>query len=667
MRRGSKKSSRSRIRKKVIGSAVRSQMRSRGNVGVASQEETRRLSVLEGLLQNLGEGLVTFDRQGRVTSWNKGAEEVYGYKANEVLGKTLEMTIPKGGLQEWKDRMKKVMVDGKIVRNHPLERIRKGGKHIWVMTTSSPIKVQNGQIIGATSIIRDFTERRILEGKVRESEEKYRSLVEHSPDGVAVTHQGKFLFANLVFASIYGFKNEHQLLDRSVSEVVTEEQREDVLHWFIRAETAESILSRYEYKGLRKDKKEIDVEVRVTQFPFEGQTCLLSFHRNITERKQLHEELGEAERIVGDILATMGDALVITDLNGKVLQVNREFETMTGFRRSEAFGIEFPYPWLMDEEMARFVLWISELREKNYLHDFDMNWLSKDKRKLAVSLNTTLLRNSRGEPIAMLNIGRDISERKRLSEELEARSRQIETLYQETLSKSLEIQRRNKELDDFTYVVSHDLKEPLVTIEGYGKILENDFQKELGSTGLDYLNSVITAANRMKKFIDDLLALTRLSRITESFQPTPIGKLLDEIRSDLEFTLRERSVRLIIENTMPVIRCSYSQMKLVFQNLISNAIKFNDKPAPEIVIGYHDDPKEYRFFVKDNGIGIEEQYFEKIFGIFQRLHRSEEYSGTGVGLTIVKKIIDIHQGKIWVESKVGKGTTFHITIPKSAP
>lgn len=154
--------------------------------------------------------------------------------------------------------------------------------------------------------------------------------------------------------------------------------------------------------------------------------------------------------------------------------------------------------------------------------------------------------------------------------------------------------------------------------------------------------------------------------MTESFRPTPIGTLIEEVRSDLEFALREKNVRFEVQDTMPTITCNESQMKLVFRNLISNAIKFNDKPVPEIAIGYVEGPRDYRFFVRDNGIGIEPQYFEKIFGIFQRLHRSEDYGGTGVGLTIVHKIIDLHQGRIWVESKAGEGTTFFFTIPKES-
>ena len=755
------------------------------------EQEGFDIARLENLVKNLGDGLVSFDRRGRVRAWSKVAERIYGYKAEEVIGKTLRMTIPTESLREWKDRLHRVVDRGEVVRNHEIEQIRKDGKRIWVLTTSTPLRNGAGEIIGAASIVRDITdekalreqhersermyrdlfetskdinfisgvngefidinqagveafgyksksemmgisipkalfvnphdriqlqeaiakngyvldyelrlkkksgeiidvletstplrnargevvayrgilrdvtEKKALERKLKESEEKYRSLIELSPDGAAVTYQGRLLYANYAFASIYGYENVEALINKPITEVVSDEHKDEVLGWFLRHESDKQVLNRYEYSGLRRDKTTFEVEVHGTQIPFEGKPCLLSFHRGITERKLLQTELGEAERIVTDVLATMGDALVITDLHGKVLRVNREFEKMTGYSRTEAFGLEFPYPWLLEEEMSRFVLWISELRTKNYLHDFDMKWLTKNKKKIAVSLNTTLLRNTRGEPIAMLNIARDITERKRLAEELEARTQQIEHLYQETLAKSLEIERRNKELDDFAYVVSHDLKEPLVTIEGYGKILQTDFKKELGSTGLDYLNSMITSADRMKKFIEDLLALTKLSRVTESFRPVPIEPLIEEIKSDLEFALRQRNVRVIIENTMPTIHCNESQMKLVFRNLISNAIKFNDKPSPEITIGYREEPEEHMFFVRDNGIGIEPQYFEKIFGIFQRLHRSEDYGGTGVGLTIVLKIIDLHQGRIWVESKVGEGSTFHFTIPKS--
>lgn len=238
-------------------------------------------------------------------------------------------------------------------------------------------------------------------------------------------------------------------------------------------------------------------------------------------------------------------------------------------------------------------------------------------------------------------------------------------LYEDVVQKSQEIQRRNKELDDFTYVVSHDLKEPLISIECYSKILLEEYNVMLQSEGGEYLQSIVQASARMKCLIDDLLTLSRISRISESFKPIDIESILTEIKLDLEYTIQLKNVKLIVQESLPKVFGNETQMKVLFRNLISNAIKFNNKQNPTIEIGYEIFGKErYKYFVKDNGIGIEEKYYEKIFVIFQRLHSRGEFEGTGAGLAIVKKIIEMHRGNIWVESNLGEGTTFNFTLLK---
>ncbi len=238
-------------------------------------------------------------------------------------------------------------------------------------------------------------------------------------------------------------------------------------------------------------------------------------------------------------------------------------------------------------------------------------------------------------------------------------------LYEDVVQKSLEIQRRNKELDDFTYVVSHDLKEPLISIECYSKILLEEYNAMLQSEGGEYLHSIVQASARMKCLIDDLLTLSRISRISESFKPIDIESLLEEIKLDLSYTIQMKNVILVVQDSLPKVFGNETQMKVLFRNLISNAIKFNNKPNPTIEIGYEIFGRErYKYFVKDNGIGIDEKYFEKIFVIFQRLHSRDEFEGTGAGLAIVKKIIEMHRGNIWVESNLGEGTTFNFTLLK---
>ncbi|HLX11710.1 MAG TPA: ATP-binding protein, partial [Bacteroidota bacterium] len=238
-------------------------------------------------------------------------------------------------------------------------------------------------------------------------------------------------------------------------------------------------------------------------------------------------------------------------------------------------------------------------------------------------------------------------------------------LHEETIAKSAEIERRNKELDDFTYVVSHDLKEPLISVEGFSNILRLDYREIIQGEGKEYLDSIEGASVRMKALIDDLLVLSRISRPSESFKSVSTEKVINDVKTEMEYTLRQKDVRFIVPENLPSVFGNETQIKIVFRNLIGNSLKFNDKPQQIVEIGFEEaDSSRYKFFVRDNGIGIDSEFFEKIFIIFQRLHRREQYEGTGAGLAIVKKIVELHKGTVWVESVPDKGSTFYFTLPK---
>jgi PAS domain S-box-containing protein len=238
------------------------------------------------------------------------------------------------------------------------------------------------------------------------------------------------------------------------------------------------------------------------------------------------------------------------------------------------------------------------------------------------------------------------------------------SLHEETVRFSTEIQQRVKELDDFTYVVSHDLKEPLISIEGFSRILQSDYSGVIQAEGKEYLDSMVAASTRMKGLIDDLLMLSRMSRPMEAFKMVDLKAVIERILSDMGFTIRQKGIRVVIQPGLPSVYGNETQLTVLFRNLLGNAVKFNDKPDPVIEIGFHNgENNSYLFTVKDNGIGIEREFYEKIFVIFQRLHPREHYEGHGAGLAIVKKIIERHGGKIWVESELGAGTTFFLTLP----
>jgi light-regulated signal transduction histidine kinase (bacteriophytochrome) len=237
-------------------------------------------------------------------------------------------------------------------------------------------------------------------------------------------------------------------------------------------------------------------------------------------------------------------------------------------------------------------------------------------------------------------------------------------LYQETIRKSREIEARNKELDDFTYVVSHDLKEPLISVEGYAKMMRAEYQHALDGIGKEYLQAVVDACSHMKRLIDDLLLLSRVSKVSENRTTVALSGVLRDVLEELQFSIREKKAQIAVQRDLPSVSAVDTHLRIVLRNLLANALKFCDKPLPRIEIGATAGPDVTTIFVKDNGIGIEEAHFEKIFLIFQRLHKKDEYEGVGAGLTIVKKIIESHGGKIWVESTVGQGSSFYFTIQK---
>lgn len=229
-----------------------------------------------------------------------------------------------------------------------------------------------------------------------------------------------------------------------------------------------------------------------------------------------------------------------------------------------------------------------------------------------------------------------------------------------------ELEAVNKELDSFVYTASHDLRAPLRGIDAFANLLESDYTDKLDAEGKDYLARIRSGVNRMTQLIDDLLTLSRISRIKNPYEDVPIKELIKSVVERIEFDIEKHKVELKIADNLPIVYCDRIKMAEVFLNLINNGIKFSSKnkeEKPRVEIGYTRKNGGHQFSVKDNGIGIDKQHHEQVFGIFKRLHKQEEYEGSGAGLGIVKKIIDDHNGRIWIESELGQGATFYFTLP----
>lgn len=255
-----------------------------------------------------------------------------------------------------------------------------------------------------------------------------------------------------------------------------------------------------------------------------------------------------------------------------------------------------------------------------------------------------------------------------LEERVEEATKEIKKTNLDLTTRSKELEKVNLELDRFTYTVSHDLKEPLRSIETFTNFLLEDYSDKLDDEAKDFLKRISASANRMKNMIGDLLTLSRFSKMESSFESIVPETIIKSALKRIEPIISEKNVQIKIADDLPIIYGDKVKLVEVFYNLISNAIKYNNREKPIIEI---DQPMpqpakdEVVIYVKDNGIGIEEQYYEEIFKIFKRLHTREEYGGgTGVGLPIVRKIMDDHNGRVWLESKVEQGTTFYLAFPK---
>jgi len=354
-----------------------------------------------------------------------------------------------------------------------------------------------------------------------------------------------------------------------------------------------------------------------------------------------------SKRYLDSVLESMPDPLIITDERGAVIKANRAAVEFSGydFMPPGSMNLKDLLEPQAEGAAAPFSLLGSGVRIK----ELDLWFLAKGGRRLPVMLSAAFTGSAgRQQVVAVL---KDMAEHKESEARLARYLKEVETV--------------NSELDSFAHTVSHDLKEPLRGIEVFSGMLLSDYSSKLDPQGTDYLGRVVKASGRMRRLIDDLLSYARVSRVRNPYERASTAELAAEAAAGLSALIEERKAELRVSGTMPQIFCDSVKMRQVFQNLISNAVKYNDKPVPEIEVGAEKSGDYYwKFFVKDNGIGISSRYFDEIFRMFKRLHVGQDYGGgTGAGLAIVKKIVEEHNGKIWVESAEGKGSVFYILIP----
>jgi PAS domain S-box-containing protein len=536
-----------------------------------------------------------------------------------------------------------------------------------------------------------IAERKRAEEALRQSEEKYSTLVENSLTGIYIDQGGRIVFANNRFAEIFGYSRQ-ELTGMESWQLVHPEDRaltDDIRAMRLQGEDAPS---EYEARGLTEDGRTIWITRRNTRIDYKGRSAILGNVVDITTRKRAQEELRDSQERYYTVLEACPDPVVVYDMEGKGIYINPAFTRVFGWTPGEVLGMKTDY--VPDENWPETQALIDKVLTGESVYGIESRRYTKDGKIIDVSISAASYLNSEGIPVGSVSILRDITDQKQAEEALRKAHDQLEQRVKERTAalartteqlklelierkraeeevrlahrdlaeKAAALQAANEELSQYAYVVSHDLKAPLRAIRNYSDFLCEDLEGSLDGDQKTCLDGLERAVRQGEELVDDLLEFSRVGKWSGPTQKIDMGVLFQELMASLDLS---PDVDVVMANDWPTIDSDPTLLRQIFQDLIRNAVKFNHSTRKRVEIGWHPAGKDYELFVRDNGIGIEPRYHEQIFGVFQRLHTRKEYEGTGLGLAIVKKAASKLRGSVRVESKPGEGTTFFVALPKT--
>ena len=604
---------------------------------------------LETALESMTDAIFISDVDGKFVEFNEAFATFHKFRNKEECAKTLseypvflDVMNMAGELMPLEKWAVPRALSGEVSKSSEYILRRKDTGESWVGSYSfAPVRNDQGDIVGSVVTARDITDRKRAEEELRESENTLSIILNKSPVAIILTtpYEGTFIDANETFLRDMEYSIEELKGHTSVELGIFDnpEDRKNLIEVLRKQE----FVFGYECHLRTKSGKILTGLLSVVFIKLKGKTCQLSTIIDITERKKTEQYLKESEELYRILFENMLNGFAycrMKYLEGKAddftyISVNKSFETLTGLKDVVGKKVSEVIPGFKETDGGLLEIYgrVAETGKpeiiKIYVEGLKM-WFS-----------ISIYSPEKEYFVAVFDV---ITERKKTLASLE---------------------KSNKELEQFAYVASHDLQEPLRMVSSYTQLLSKRYRDQLDEDAQEFIGYAVNGAMRMQKLINDLLEFSRLNTRKKAITEVDMHELLGKVRMNLSMMIEERNV-IITNDELPQVKVDETQFIQLFQNLISNGIKYNQSETPHIHISAKEEKSEWIFSIKDNGIGIDKQFHERIFGIFQRLHSRNEYSGTGIGLAICKRIIDRHEGRIWLESELEKGTVFYFSIPK---